>query len=194
MTCGPVSMLPATEKLSPATWPHHSMHWMPVCAATLPSASTTCSSRWSRPPSGSIRASTTSADDKPCESIDKPREPYSGLTNAWVASAPIPLCACEHSAPTAKKRLATATPKAPLGDRATIDQVMRPFFASRFLHAIRIQHCEASFEGLAALAILAVRYSCQHVEQQRQQHHRVEAQVNRQKGRQNGRDHRRAGV
>ena len=36
---------------------------------------------------------------------------YSGLTSACVASAPTPLAACGHSAPTAKKRLATATPK-----------------------------------------------------------------------------------
>jgi hypothetical protein len=36
----------------------------------------------------------------------------------------MPLCACGHSAPTAKKRLAMATPNAPLLDRATIDQVM----------------------------------------------------------------------
>src|SRR5258708_29741413 len=53
-----------------------------------------------------------------------PRGPYSGLTSACVASAPIPLCACGQSAPTAKKRLAIATAKAPLFERATIDQVM----------------------------------------------------------------------
>src|SRR5262245_54204771 len=45
--------------------------------------------------------------------------------SAWVDSAPTPARACGHSAPTAKKRLATATPRAPEGSRARIDQVTR---------------------------------------------------------------------
>src|SRR5919201_1945909 len=36
----------------------------------------------------------------------------------------MPLRACGHSAPTAKNRLATATPSAPLSSRATIDHVI----------------------------------------------------------------------
>jgi hypothetical protein len=47
------------------------------------------------------------------------------LTRAWVATAPTPLRAWEHNAPTAKKRLATATPKAPEASRAMRDQVMK---------------------------------------------------------------------
>ena len=46
------------------------------------------------------------------------------MTSACVDSAPMPLAACGQSAPTAKKRVAMATPNAPLGSRATIDQVM----------------------------------------------------------------------
>ena len=39
-------------------------------------------------------------------------------------SASTPLAAFGQSAPTAKKRLATATPRAPFESRATMDQVM----------------------------------------------------------------------
>jgi aminobutyraldehyde dehydrogenase len=46
----------------------------------------------------------------------------SGLTKAWVATAPTPPRRCGTRAPTAKKRLATATPKCPVaGSRATIE-------------------------------------------------------------------------
>jgi hypothetical protein len=44
--------------------------------------------------------------------------------SACEERAPLELFAAGHSAPTAKKRLATATPNAPDGCRATIDQVM----------------------------------------------------------------------
>ena len=44
---------------------------------------------------------------------------------ACVASAPTPPSACGQSAPTAKKRVATAMPKAPVsGWRAMMDQVI----------------------------------------------------------------------
>src|SRR5258706_15175774 len=44
--------------------------------------------------------------------------------SAWVESAPLPLRTAGHRAPTAKNLLATATPSAPEGSRATRDQVM----------------------------------------------------------------------
>jgi hypothetical protein len=43
------------------------------------------------------------------------------LTSACVASAPTPLATRGHSAPTAKKRLAIATPSAPSASRAMSD-------------------------------------------------------------------------
>src|SRR2546423_1634634 len=55
----------------------------------------------------------------------RPWAPKCGLTSAWVESAPTPLCACGQSAPTAKKRVAMATPNAPLASRAMMDHVMR---------------------------------------------------------------------
>jgi len=130
----------------------------------------------------------------------------------------MPLCACEHSAPTAKKRLATATPNAPLLDRATMDQVMH----------VRIQHCErfawqpsqgsrlrahcsvpetriinasadrgdsralASPRGVRApaslLAPLPVRYSREQVKNHRQHDHGAEAEVNREQSCKDRRD------
>src|SRR5208282_5426234 len=66
----------------------------------------------------------TSVGAMPCASLVRPRMPYSGLTSAWVDSAPTPLSAYGQSAPTAKNRLATITPRAPDASRATIDQVM----------------------------------------------------------------------
>jgi hypothetical protein len=53
-----------------------------------------------------------------------PRAPYRGFIRAWVESAPTPRRVCTHSAPTAKKRLAIATPKRPCSSRARIDQVI----------------------------------------------------------------------
>ncbi len=34
-TCGPASMLPATDMSSPIQWPHHGTHSAPVWAAKL---------------------------------------------------------------------------------------------------------------------------------------------------------------
>src|SRR5918999_1819586 len=45
--------------------------------------------------------------------------------SACVESAPTPLSACGQRAPTAKKRVAIATPNAPFSSRAMIDHVMR---------------------------------------------------------------------
>jgi len=53
------------------------------------------------------------------------RGPSSGLASAWVETAPVPASVQGQIAPTAKKRLATATARKPVsGSRATIDQVM----------------------------------------------------------------------
>ena len=59
----------------------------------------------------------------PAPAASGPAGPYSGFISACVDSAPTPRRVCTHNAPTAKKRLAMATPKRPLSSRARIDQV-----------------------------------------------------------------------
>ena len=66
-----------------------------------------------RPASVAVRAATTAAGAWPCASSISPAGPYSGFISACVDSAPTPRCVCTHNAPTAKKRLAMATPKRP---------------------------------------------------------------------------------
>src|SRR5260221_3125148 len=66
-----------------------------------------------------------SAGLRPCGSECSAARAYNGLAGGWVDRAATPLGACGHSAPTAKKRLATATPRAPVASRAIRDQVMR---------------------------------------------------------------------
>src|SRR5512132_1880694 len=90
----------------------------------LPCESMTWICRWLRPSSASIRVLTVFPEEKPWLRQSRPLGPKCGLTSAWVASAPTPLFAWAQSMPTAKKRLATATPNSPAGPRATIDQVM----------------------------------------------------------------------
>src|SRR5207248_1037242 len=68
---------------------------------------------------------TTSAAGIPAPRSCSPWAPKCGLTSACVESAPTPLCACGQSAPTAKNRVAMATPNTPLASRATMDHVMR---------------------------------------------------------------------
>ena len=69
-----------------------------------------------------------------CEQVESPPDRRRDSSVPASTVAPTPLPACGHSAPTAKKRLATATPSAPSGARATIDQVMQtlsPTLATR---------------------------------------------------------------
>src|ERR1700746_1167940 len=57
---------------------------------------------------------------------------YIGLISAWVAKAATPPSTWIASAPTAKKRVATAAPRAPVaGSRARIDQVMRAMLTAQ---------------------------------------------------------------
>src|SRR6516162_1244933 len=114
MTLAPVSMLPATEKLSPARCPHQSMQAFPVCAAMRFCESITCTCRWSRPRSAAVTADTTSGAVAPCSSSRKPSVPKKALTSACVAIAPMRDLTRGTSAPTAKKRLATAIPNCPV--------------------------------------------------------------------------------
>src|SRR5262249_1397808 len=114
MTLAPASMLPATEKLSPARCPHQSMQAFPVCAATRFCESITCTCRWSRPASAAVTADTTSGAVAPRSSSRKPSVPKKALTSACVAIAPMRDLTRGTSAPTAKKRLATAIPNWPV--------------------------------------------------------------------------------
>src|SRR5438132_11973679 len=108
------------------------MHSRPVCWPILPAASMRCSCRCSRPTSAAISAATITSGDSPRVSASSAGWPYSGLHSACVDSAPTPLFPNGHNAPTAKNRLATATPSAPDASRATIDQVTtRCFRTSR---------------------------------------------------------------
>ena len=122
-TRGPASMLPATEKplIGDVTAPVDAL--APVYAAE-------CRSRRSgalaarRGRSRRRRAARRRSRGVPLVRASRDRGPKPGLTSACVASAPTPERAYGHSAPTAKNRLATATPNAPPSSRATIDHVM----------------------------------------------------------------------
>src|SRR5260221_3375687 len=105
--------------------PHQSTQALPVCWPMRPLASITCSWRCSRPSAGAMRRCTSSGAGTPAPRSCRPWAPKCGLTSACVESAPMPLCACGQSAPTAKKRVAMATPNAPLASRAMMDHVMR---------------------------------------------------------------------
>src|SRR5437763_3309570 len=95
-----------------------------------------------------------------------PRKPQSGFGNACVESAPTPPSPCGQIAPTAKNLLATATPYAPLGSRAMMDQVMaghytraqpmQPTFTTRpdirgTFGAVATTHWLATQTGMAVL-------------------------------------------
>src|SRR6516164_6511300 len=114
ITLAPASMLPATEILSPARCPHQPMQPFPVCAAMRPCESITCTCRCSRPTSAAVTAATTSSALAPCSSSRKPSVPKKALTSACVAIAPMRDLTRGTSAPTAKKRLATAIPNCPV--------------------------------------------------------------------------------
>ena len=73
MTRSLASMLPATEKPSPAIAPAQSTHFAPVCCPTRPTVSMTWSWRCSRPSSGAVRRSTTSGAAMPAR---RARAPY----------------------------------------------------------------------------------------------------------------------
>src|SRR4051812_12357732 len=72
----------------------------------------------------------------PASRARRPCAAYRGLMSAWVERAPRPAFTAGQSAPTAKNRLATATPRAPEGCRATRDQVIAPILqaAGRQFH------------------------------------------------------------
>src|SRR5947207_13379705 len=71
----------------------------------------------------------------------------------------MPLCACGHSAPAAKKRVAMATPKAPLaGSRAMIDHVMRRDDTQKIsrCYARPMKLARLAVGGCAALAVMTI--------------------------------------
>src|SRR6516225_8282392 len=68
----------------------------------------------------------------PARSRTMPATAYIGLISAWVARAATPPSTWIASAPTAKNRVATAAPNAPVeGSRTTMDQVMRRIVAAQ---------------------------------------------------------------
>ena len=85
----------------------------------------------SRPASAASSAATTSSGASPARSLGMPCTAYIGLTSACVASAATPPSTWMHSAPTAKNRVATAAPSAPVaGSRTRMDQVMLAILGS----------------------------------------------------------------
>ncbi len=111
-------MLPATETSAPRTAPHHATQSPPVHCAMRPRASIMCSCRWSRPASSASSADATASGASPARSRAIPADAYIGLISACVASAATPPSTWIASAPTAKKRVATAAPSAPVAGHA----------------------------------------------------------------------------
>ena len=124
-TCGPASMLPATEIFTPRTIPAQLTQFSPVCWAIYPCASRIWHCRWSKPGSPRSRSSRTACGASPARKRGQAGGKCIGLTSAWVAMAATPPSTWMQIAPTAKKREATAAPRAPVaGSRTRMDHVM----------------------------------------------------------------------
>ena len=156
-TCGPASMLPARLKCSCTMSPHQSTQSVPVCTAGWPRHGSTCNCRCALPASAWVSAATTAAASCPAASSARPAGPYIGLTKAWVAMAPTSARVCTHSAPTAKKRLAMATPSRPLRSRARIDQVIGgPGLSLKVLQSTFTRHSSDTHSTLPILRTASV--------------------------------------
>ena len=125
-TCGPASMLPATEKSSQATWPHQSMHCAPGMPGQRPGGGRSRGvGGASRPASAATSAASAPAGACPSRQPGEAGEAVQRIDQRLRRHGADAARARGQRAPTAKKRLATATPSSPVcGSRARMDQVM----------------------------------------------------------------------
>jgi hypothetical protein len=100
------------------------MHFAPVCAATLPRASTIATCRTSRPSSFATSVRKASGAFTPPRISSSPLRPYEGSMKDCVATAPTPASAQATLDPTENQCDCTATPISPVrGSRATMEYV-----------------------------------------------------------------------